>query len=289
VTSRKFAKSRLRFVGKKRRTEKATGRVVAGVLARTLATQPEAKISIKGAQLALREISSLQKREPAKSMKVQLACASQLSIRGRQWIDGLQVPNGSRFPFRRSFMISVQEGAEDTRAWIEELAPLLEGRGDSVKAAIAELARRLDRLVDQHWRKPSHLLTPQDEAVNRILDNLIDWEAFRLLNPVEQPLWGKVVRWLPSNRIVVRWFLGPNEERDKETVLARKDICTPLLDIPIGHWFYGAGKVYPKRIWWTQLPVQVPDPSDRHAVEQAWDLIPRKVVAEAGVWPLREE
>jgi hypothetical protein len=258
-----------------------------------LATARDARIAMIRSGRVLRIIhggGSKKKQQGLLQSRMLARAVGYAAIQPKEFHE-LRTENGIRYPLRHPLDVALRKIGESARAYLPETDALhsLAGEGNNYSAAIKNFAAGFHRLVETHWRKPAHLQTQEDEAINRVLNNLIDWNRFRQINPIEQPLWGKVLGWLPRNRIAVRWFIGPNEERDKEAVLTAKEICSGLLAIPVGHWFYGAGKVYPTRIRWTQSPVEVPDPSDRHAIEQAWDLIPRKVLAEAGAWPLREE
>jgi hypothetical protein len=168
-----------------------------------------------------------------------------------------------------------------------EEVPGLRGHGESAEAALLDLAGNLHRLVEDHHRVPPHLQSEANRQVDQLLNELIDWDRFRDLNPVEQPLWGQVLERRSDGSLAVHWFLGPKDVRDRPGVLAPEDVPARLSRFKAGEWFYGSAKAYPDRLRWTRRPTKVPDPHDRRAARQAWDRIPRVLLADMDTWPER--
>lgn len=201
----------------------------------------------------------------------------------------LQADDGTRYPLLFPLSVAVQKLGESCRT---HLPPHIDSAsftvaGATTPRALADFTAAFHRIVQTHVRKPLHLQSPEDEAVNRVIEPLIDWERFRQLNPVEQPLWGLIVRWLPDGGAAIRWFIGPHDQQGDGT-LAPGDVCEALRRFPENTWFYGGGKVFPTHVCWTVLPQQVPDPADRAAAAEAWDRIPVKVMSDCDAWPLRQ-
>jgi hypothetical protein len=164
--------------------------------------------------------------------------------------------------------------------------PGLHGEGATEEAALRRLAGHLHGLVEHH-RKPPHLQSEADRRIDHLLQELIDWDQFQDLNPVEQPLWGQVRERREDGSLAVHWFLGPRDVRDRSGLLASADVPARLRAFKVGEWFYGSAKAYPESIHWTRRPVKVPDPHDRRAARQAWDRLPRTILADMDTWPER--
>lgn len=199
--------------------------------------------------------------------------------------------DGTRYPLRVPIDIAKRLIGRSLRFSFMQSETLsrLTGEDTDEQTALANFASGFHRLVNTHWKKPPHLHTTEDEKMNRVLDHLVDWDRYREVNPIEQPLWGRVVESLDNGDIRVHWVIGPNENRGDTTVVRSKDVCSALRAIPTDNWFYGSGKVYPTRIEWIDQPVEVPDPHNRDAIREAWDLIPRHVISEADAWPLKHK
>jgi hypothetical protein len=212
------------------------------------------------------------------------------SVQIRRPLTTLKVPDGPTYPLRRLMIASIQELADGVRAWIEEVESTvpLEGHGQTPREAIGDLAANVHGLIEQHWRKPPHLLTDADRRVNRLVDSLIDWQRFDEQNPIERPLMGRIDRHLDGGKVEVFWITGPQHERDRTTVLSRKQVCRELRQLSASTWFYGSGLVFPRRIQWKTKPVAIPDPKDPVTIRQAWDLIPTKVVSDVLAWPKKK-
>jgi hypothetical protein len=202
-------------------------------------------------------------------------------------LDRLQPRDGPVYPFRRPLYVRYVPHPAGFQVQSPELqaVPGLHGEGETEDAARLQLARNLHRLVEQHFRVPPHLQSDADRAVAQLLGELIDWERFNELHPVEQALWGQVVEQRPDGSLLVHWFLGPRDMRDQEGTLAPEEVHLRLVALKPGEWFYGSAKVYPEHIRWVRKPTGAPDPRDRRAVQQAWDRIPRTLVNEVAPWP----
>jgi len=203
----------------------------------------------------------------------------------------LLTEDGTRYPLRMPLMLARRVIGGASRIYFPRLGalPSLAGEGDDDKSAVHRFTAAFHGLVQTHWMKPPHVQNDEDVKINAVLDHLVDWDRYREMNPIEQPLWGQVKSVLPDASVRVLWVVGPNVERNQESVLKPQDVCLALRQISPTHWFYGAGKVYPSGIQWTRQPVEVPDPADRRAIRAAWDVIPRRVASEADAWPQRAE
>lgn len=198
--------------------------------------------------------------------------------------------DGTVYPLRTEITVVVKHAVKTAEAFIHELKWLesLFGKGNSDELAIAAFSESFHHLVITHHRKPPHLRTDEDRRINRVLDHLIDWRQFDIENPLEQPLWGRIGRRDEHGHLSVFWISGPSGESDKESKIFASDVVDEFDGIGEGHWFYGAGRVFPERIEWTSRPVEVPDPHDEAAISAAWDLIPPHVMSDLTAWPLKK-
>ena len=198
--------------------------------------------------------------------------------------------DGTTYPLRTEITIVVKHAVKTAEAFVHELKWLesLFGKGTSDELAIAAFTERFHHLVTLHHRKPPHLRTEEDGRINRVLDHLIDWNQFDIENPVEQPLWGRVGKRDDEGNLMVYWVIGPGGETTKESAIFAHDVVEELVAIGEGRWFYGAGRVFPKRIEWTSRPVEIPDPHDAEAIKAAWDLIPCHIMSDFAAWPLKK-
>lgn len=199
--------------------------------------------------------------------------------------------DGTRYPLRVPLDIAKRLVGGSARFFFlhSETLNSLSGEDADEKAALGNFAEAFHRMVVKHWKKPPHLHRDEDEEINLVLGHLVDWDRHREVNPIEQPLWGQVVESLDNGDVRVNWVIGPNDKRGDTTVVRSKDVCSALRAIPTGNWFYGSGKVYPTQIEWIDQPVEVPDPHNRDAIREAWDLIPRHVISEVDAWPLKHK
>jgi hypothetical protein len=198
--------------------------------------------------------------------------------------------DGTVYPLRTEITVVVKHAVKTAEAFIHELKWLesLFGKGTSDELAIAAFSESFHHLVITHHRKPPHLRTDEDRRINRVLDHLIDWRQFEVENPIEQPLWGRIGKRDEHGQLSVFWICGPCGESEAEAKLFAPDVVEEFEGIGEGHWFYGAGRVFPDRIEWTSRPVEVPDPHDEAAVRAAWDLIPPHVMSNPAAWPLKK-
>jgi len=199
--------------------------------------------------------------------------------------------DGTIYPFRFAVDIAKRFVGSAVRYYFQQSGALdvVVGEHEDEAVAFEKFVAQFHKLVNTHWRKPSHLHTDEDERVNRILDHLVDWERYRVLNPIEQPLWGKLLEIRANGDAFVEWLSGPGDTRDETSVLKSKDVCLELLEIPVGEWFYGSGKVYPEKLQWIEPPTRVPDPYDKEAVAAAWNSIPVHVMSDPDAWPLKKQ
>lgn len=210
------------------------------------------------------------------------------TVRSKE-VHELKAEDGTRYPLKMTIDLAQQKIGDSIRYYLphSEVLETLVGEDRDDKAALRNFAAGFHRMVKTHWQKPAHLHTDADEKVNGVLEHLVDWERYRQVNPIEQPLWGKIIERRSDKSITVEWMIGPHVERGATTAMKPKDVCSQLREISVGCWFYGSGKVYPSKIEWIDQPVESPDPYDRDAIAQAWDLIPRSVLSEMDAWPLR--
>lgn len=202
----------------------------------------------------------------------------------------LVADDGTRYPLRVPIDIAKRliGGSSRFSFMQSEALSLVLGEDTDEQTAFTKLASGFHRLVKTHWNKPPHLRTDEDEKMNCVLEHLVDWDRFHELNPIEQPLWGKLLELLENGDVRVKWMIGPNDASGDTTVVRSKDVRYAMRNIQVGNWFYGSGKVYPNRIEWIDQPAAVPDPYDAAAVRAAWDLIPPHVMSDPNAWPLKK-
>lgn len=205
-----------------------------------------------------------------------------------QLVHQVRVPGGPTYPLRKViviYLLPVQTGYRARSRELDDI-PGLAGAGRCRKLAMNDFALRFHELVEDN-RLPLHERSDANQRVNRALDRLIDWERYRFVNPVNQPLWGQVAGHNKDGTVTVRWFLGPLGKEGAGDVLTKGRLHRSLRDFGDGTWFYASGIVYPDRIIWTKEPEPAPDPGDKAAVKAAWDLIPVEVMADTSAWPLK--
>jgi hypothetical protein len=230
------------------------------------------------------------KTRPTKSMRTFLQQVDSVCASNPIVLRKIKCRDGTVYPLRTEVTVIVKHTVKTAEAFIHELKWLesLFGKGTSDELAIAAFSESFHHLVKKHHRKPPHLRTAEDSRINRVLDHLIDWRRFDMENPLEQPLWGRIGKRDEHGRLSVYWVIGPSSESDKESKLLAHDVVDEFDGIGEGHWFYGAGRVFPDRIEWTSLPIVAPDPHDEAAVNAAWDLIPSHVMSDLNAWPLKK-
>jgi hypothetical protein len=196
--------------------------------------------------------------------------------------------NGTVYPLRTEITVVVKHAVRTAEAFVYELRCLesLFGKGSSDESAVGAFSESFHHLVMAHHRKPPHLHTDEDRRINRVLDYLIDWEQFEVESPIEQPLWGRVIKRVAEGNLSVYWVCGPCGESAAESILPASNVIDDFARIEEGHWFYGSGRVFRNSIEWTSRPVEVPDPHDETAARAAWDLIPSQVITDPAAWPL---
>lgn len=214
---------------------------------------------------------------------------NELSASSPVELDRIVTASGTIYPLRIPITVVVKHAIQTAEAFIQELKwlePLI-GKGASDERALAALIETFHLLVDTHHRRPLHLRTEEDHRINRVLDHLVDWQQYEIENPIDQPLWGRIGQRDGKGNLVVLWIDGPCGESNQESQLSASDVVEEFHFIGEGHWFYGAGRVFPNGIQWTSRPVQIPDPHDETLIKAAWDLIPAHVMSDLAAWPLK--
>ncbi len=204
-------------------------------------------------------------------------------------INSLDPPGGPSYPLRRTHTVTTN--VEDGRivAEIREITDTIgvRGEGTTTADALDDLYLRLAQVIRTAVHKPPHAQTDEDRRLTRIFDHMIDWDAYYVTNPVEQPIIGRLEQADRDGRVVVYWEEGPRGEHQQTTTLRPRDAAALRHAIPCGQWFHAVVRVYPDRIGWAEPPEAIPDPHDPKAIEKAWRSIPVRRADEPGVWPLK--
>jgi hypothetical protein len=193
------------------------------------------------------------------------------------------------YPLRRIQLVTFNREKAVVTAELREVSRLLDLRGLGIDedAALRDLERRFDQLVQEKVRIPPHARRPEDDRIRLVINHLIDWNEFDRENPAPHLLWGRIVSQCASARPRVHWLVGPDGVREQTGVLPLKLVSPYFLQLNGGDWFRAVVLDYPERVEWIEPPTRSPDPTDPAVRKAAWEAIPRIVANKPDVWPLK--
>jgi len=201
----------------------------------------------------------------------------------------IAVPDKSPYVLKEPLAFKVVE--EQNRVLIQPIGlhdrQELFAEGEDLSKAWEDFGRRFDRWVQRNWRVPPHARTAKNARVIRILDHLVDWERYKLDNPLVQPMWGRILGRSADGGLRAFWIFGPDQARNQEATLAKGNVPPALREMRVGQWFYGTARCFPGRVEWIEVPRPVPDPEDEKARAELLESLPVVFANEPGCWPLR--
>jgi hypothetical protein len=207
-----------------------------------------------------------------------------------QLVGRLSCAEHNGYPLQQALLVVFNREGRQVSAEFKEVADILaiRGVGTDESEALRDLERQFDEVVRTKARIPPHARADQDEPIRRVVNYLVDWTQFEQENPLPRLLWGRLLHRKCSGHVRVHWLLGPGGLRGRDALLPRP-YATPYFDVlQPGDWFRGVAKEYPGRVEWVEPPARCPDPTDPATGQAAWEAIPRVVVDQPDVWPLKE-
>lgn len=194
------------------------------------------------------------------------------------------------YPLRQPQLVMLNRDREGVVAELREVSKDLGIRGIGIdeEAAIRDLERLFERLVVEKVRIPPHARRPEDDRIRLVVNHLVDWEQYERENPAPRLVLGRVVGKAGTPSPIVRWFLGPQGERNQTTRLPRGLTSSYFVRLHEGDWFRAVILDYPDRVEWVEPPACCPDPTDPREREKAWQNIPVVPAEEVDVWPLKQ-
>ena len=92
------------------------------------------------------------------------------------------------------------------------------------------------------------------------LGELVDWDKYEELNPMECLLWCKVTH-IGKEKVIVKWF-------DDEDLPKQLCVDEHLVKF-INKWFKGSGRVYSDaHVEWVEVPKESPNPNRMTLIER---------------------